>query len=63
LALDYLCNFYYSFFTARLKNICFFSETIKIEFARKHFEAIGTDIEFVGSENDVDAFMLRAVSR
>lgn len=38
-------------------------ESAKIEFARKHFEAIGTDIEFVGPENDVEAFMLRAVSR
>ncbi|GCD83180.1 hypothetical protein PTHTG4_22430 [Parageobacillus thermoglucosidasius] len=31
-------------------------------FARKHFEAIGTDIEFVGPENDVEAFMLRTLS-
>lgn len=38
-------------------------ESAKIAFARKHFEAIGTDIEFVGPENDVDAFMLRAVNR
>ncbi|XCS12872.1 DEAD/DEAH box helicase family protein [Aeribacillus pallidus] len=38
-------------------------ESAKIEFARKHFEAIGTDIEFVGPENEVDAFMMRAVSR
>ncbi|QOR85492.1 DEAD/DEAH box helicase family protein [Geobacillus stearothermophilus] len=38
-------------------------ESAKIEFARKHFEAIGTDIEFVGPENDVEAFMLRAVNR
>ncbi|MED4302084.1 DEAD/DEAH box helicase family protein [Geobacillus stearothermophilus] len=35
-------------------------ESAKIEF---DFEAIGTDIEFVGPENDVEAFMLRAVSR
>lgn len=38
-------------------------ESAKIEFARKHFEAIGTDIEFVGPEKEVDAFMMRAVSR
>ena len=37
-------------------------ESAKISFARKHFEAIGTDIEFVGPENDVEAFMLRALS-
>jgi len=38
-------------------------ESAKIEFARKHFEAIGTDIEFVGPEKDVNRFMLRAISR
>lgn len=37
-------------------------ERAKIDFARKHFEAIGTNIEFIGPEKDVDRFMLRAIS-
>ncbi|MEK4883364.1 DEAD/DEAH box helicase family protein [Bacillus sp. FSL W8-0223] len=37
-------------------------ERAKIEFARKHFEAIGTNIEFIGPEKDVEDFMLRALS-
>jgi type III restriction enzyme len=38
-------------------------ERAKIDFARKHFEAIGTSIEFIGPEKDVNRFMLRALSR
>jgi type III restriction enzyme len=38
-------------------------ERAKIDFARKHFEAIGTNIEFIGPEKDVNEFMLRALSR
>lgn len=38
-------------------------ERAKIDFARKHFEAIGTNIEFIGPEKDVNQFMLRALSR
>ncbi|EHL79048.1 type III restriction-modification system endonuclease [Bacillus smithii] len=38
-------------------------ERAKIEFARKHFEAIGTNIEFIGPEKDVDDFMLRTLNR
>jgi type III restriction enzyme len=38
-------------------------EFTKIDFARKHFEAIGTNIEFIGPEKDVNQFMLRALSR
>ncbi|MED1438436.1 MULTISPECIES: hypothetical protein [Aeribacillus] len=38
-------------------------ESAKIDFARKHFEAIVTNIEFIGPEKDVNQFMLRALSR
>jgi type III restriction enzyme len=39
-------------------------EKAKIDFARKHyFEAIGTNIEFIGPEKDVNRFMLRALRR
>ncbi|KZE97444.1 hypothetical protein AVP43_00605 [Geobacillus stearothermophilus] len=38
-------------------------EAAKISFACKHFQAIGTDVEFIGPENDVERFMLRALSR
>lgn len=34
-------------------------EQAKIQFARKHFEAINTDVVFEGPENDVNEFMLR----
>lgn len=33
-------------------------EIAKIEFARKHFEALGTKVEFKGPENDVNEFLL-----
>ncbi|MBF8418085.1 type III restriction-modification system endonuclease [Heyndrickxia coagulans] len=35
------------------------TELAKIEFARKHFEAIDTDVRFEGPENDVSEFLLR----
>ncbi|AMV10622.1 type III restriction endonuclease subunit R [Geobacillus thermoleovorans] len=38
-------------------------EAAKIAFARKHFQAIGTDVEFIGPENDVERFMLQVLSR
>ncbi len=38
-------------------------ERAKIHFARKHFAAIGTNIEFIGPEKDVNRFMLQALSR
>jgi type III restriction enzyme len=34
-------------------------EQAKIQFARKHFEAISTDVVFEGPENDVNEFMLK----
>ncbi|MCX8002609.1 MAG: DEAD/DEAH box helicase family protein [Anoxybacillus mongoliensis] len=38
-------------------------EAAKIDFARKHFQAIHTNVEFIGPEKDVNEFMLRAISR
>ncbi|KFZ42894.1 type III restriction endonuclease subunit R [Anoxybacillus flavithermus] len=38
-------------------------EAAKIDFARKHFQAIHTNVEFIGPEKDVNEFMLRAMSR
>ncbi|RAK15227.1 hypothetical protein B0I26_12313 [Anoxybacillus vitaminiphilus] len=38
-------------------------ERAKIDFARKHSEAVGTNIEFTGLEKDINQFMLRAISR
>ncbi|MED0704308.1 hypothetical protein ABES31_06320 [Aeribacillus composti] len=38
-------------------------ESAKIDFPRKHFEAIGTNIEFTGLEKDINQFLLRAISR
>ncbi|MDF0728904.1 DEAD/DEAH box helicase family protein [Cytobacillus sp. S13-E01] len=37
-------------------------EQAKIQFARKHFEAINADVVFEGPENDVNEFMLRISS-
>ena len=37
-------------------------ELAKIQFARKHFEAINAEIVFEGPENDVNDFMLRVSS-
>lgn len=34
-------------------------EIAKIEFARKHFEALETEVEFEGPESDVSEFMMR----
>ncbi|WP_339170242.1 DEAD/DEAH box helicase family protein [Anoxybacillus sp. FSL W8-1294] len=36
-------------------------EAAKIDFARKHFQAIHTNVEFIGPEKDVNEFMLRAI--
>jgi type III restriction enzyme len=38
-------------------------ERAKIDFARKHFEVIGTNIEFTRLEKDINQFMLQAISR
>ncbi|MGG6431970.1 type III restriction-modification system endonuclease [Anoxybacillus sp. D401a] len=38
-------------------------EAAKIDFARKHFQAIHTNVEFIGPEKDVGEFMLRAMGR
>lgn len=38
-------------------------EQAKIQFARKHFEAINADVVFEGPESDVNEFMLRVVSK
>lgn len=38
-------------------------EQAKIQFARKHFEAINADVVFAGPENDVNEFMLRVASK
>jgi type III restriction enzyme len=38
-------------------------EQAKIQFARKHFEAINADVVFEGPENDVNEFMLRVASK
>ena len=38
-------------------------EAAKIDFARKHFQAIHTNVEFIGPEKDVNEFMLRTISR
>lgn len=37
-------------------------EQAKIQFARKHFEAINADVVFEGPESDVGEFMLRVSS-
>lgn len=38
-------------------------EAAKIDFDRKHFQAIHTNVEFIGPEKDVNEFMLRTMSR
>lgn len=38
-------------------------EQAKIQFARKHFEAINADVVFEGPESDVQEFMLRVASK
>jgi type III restriction enzyme len=38
-------------------------EKAKMDFARKHFEDIGTNVEFIGPEKDINQFMLRVLSR
>ena len=38
-------------------------EQAKIQFARKHFEAINADVVFEGPENDVNEFMLKVSSK
>ncbi|MBB5354802.1 restriction endonuclease [Anoxybacillus mongoliensis] len=38
-------------------------EATKIDFARKHLQAIHTNVEFIGPEKDVNEFMLRTMNR